>query len=641
MKISLVKKGVIALFFVSVLLILLVNQVHALGTPIKISTSSNATVFPQIVTDSNGYLHLIWMEIASDDAPWTGQNPGILYSRWNGDTWSAPSKISENTGFAEIPSLAVDSAKTVHVVWDDETYGSRSSPRVAYRTRASGGTWSSIETLPLPSGTVFNWSARVAIDQANAPHVVFSAPPPAVVGGSIYWTKKEGAWTTPELLSQDASGNTLNDCQWSDLRQNQTGSAIHLIYWCWNTGVWYRSYSAGAWSTPFPVVSSGSVEFTRMAVIPSGEVFVAWFSAEDYGVHVRWTQGGSWQPETTLTNLGYHSFWGFPIMGITTDSKNRTHVGWGERDSSDGLIDLRYRTFQSGAWGPVQDVDLNNNDADSPFVYPDLWDNQHFAWTEKNPSTNQWEIMYRVAEGTIQTIGSAGGTITANPNNITYTTLTIPSGALSTNTEIGVQIGPVPENVDPTQVTIPRAFTFRPHGLVFNGSATTTIYYNDTEIGGADERELKPWIWNSQTNQWEARTGTVNRTLNRISVGLTGFSLYGLSAPLVKTTWIAPTSGETLKQAAKLFEFTLQYTNGSEIVPPQTPEELAVKVKDKDNNLKQTLLFQPNGIIKDEGKKTYKATLQFQKDNYANGEYTLEIYLADSLVGSQTFTLAR
>ena len=101
-----------------------VSSVQALGNPVKISNSANATVFPQVVADSNGYLHIAWMEVADDTSIWGGfQNPGILYSRWNGDTWSTPLTISENTGFAEIPSIAADSANTIHVTWDDETYG--------------------------------------------------------------------------------------------------------------------------------------------------------------------------------------------------------------------------------------------------------------------------------------------------------------------------------------------------------------------------------------------------------------------------------------------------------------------------------------------------------------------------------------
>lgn len=641
------RKSSILVYFLTIafLLYFFPKIISAIGDPIKISTSTNATTFPQLVADSKGYLHMVWMEVTSDAVRWGGTthaNPGILYSRWNGDNWSAPLKISENTGFAEIPSIAVDSNDNVYATWDDETYGS--GGRVAYTTRTPGsaGTWSAIETLPLPTGGIFGWNSRVALDAANTPHVVFSSAVPGS-GDSIYWTQKvSGAWTAPELVSKNSSDTNLTDCQWPWLKQENDGT-VHLVYWCWSAGIWYRSFSSGTWSTPFQISSAGNIEYVTLAVTPAGEVFVTWFEVHDTSVRVLWTQGGVWQAETTLTNSATRSSWFFPIMGVTTDSKERAHVGWGEKDAGN-LIDLRYRTYASATWGPVRDVDLDNNDADTPFVFPDLWDNQHFAWTEKNPVSNQWEIMYRVAEGTIQTVGTGGGTITADPGNTTYVTLDIPSSALSANTEIGIQIGPVPEIVDPTQVTIPRAFTFRPHGLVFEGGsvATAQIFYFADEVVGVDERQLKAWLWNSQTNSWEAKATKVFTGPNRIDVDLSGFSLYGISAPIVNTVFATPTQNETIKQAALLFEFTLGYADGSEFVEPETADELTVKVKkvkNEEGELVKSLSFEPSGITLDKGKKRYKGTLLLQKEGFQKGEYTLEVYLADSLVGTQTFIL--
>lgn len=617
---------------------------YALGNPVKISNSSNQTIFPQTVTDTNGYLHLTWMELTTTDESWSGHaNPGIFYSRWNGDTWSSPLEISENTGFAEIPTVTSDAANTIHVAWDDETYGSSGKPRITYKNRSAAGAWSAIAALPLPTGTDRAFNANIATDSTNAPHVVFSAIQEGMAtGGSIYWTKKNGSWSTPELLSRDASNTVLSDCQWSQIQQSGSGTKLHLIYWCWGTGIWYRSYTGSTWSTPVSIDTSGGIEYMKMAVTPAGEVFVSWFESGDSSIYERHTQSVAWQAKTILTTAGYHSTWGFPIMGVTTDSKNRTHVGWGEQDPSDGLVDLKFKTFASGAWSAAKDVDLNNADGDTPFVYPDKWDNQHFSWIEKHPDTGQWEIYYRVAEGTIQTVTTAGGTITANPNNITYTTITIPSGALSTTTDISVQIGPVPASVNQTQVTIPRAFTFRPHGLTFNSAVSTVVNYTEAELGGADERQLKPWYWNSQTSTWEAKTGTVNRSQNKITVSLNGFSLYGISAPIIGTpTWITPTAGETVKQGAKLIQFTLTYKDGSEIVPPGSPDELKLVLKNSSGSVVETLLYEPNGLMKDTQNNLYKGTLNFQKNKLSSGTYTLEAYLADTLAGTQTFTLER
>ncbi len=623
---------VFVLVFACFVLFSPIQKVSALSNVTKISNSSTDVVFPQIVADNNGYLHVTWMDVVPNTI-WAGYaNPGIFYSRWNGDTWSTPLKISDNTGFAEIPGIAVDSSNTVHVVWDDETYAGDSLSSVVYKTRSATGTWSAIETLARPTGTLVAFFSKIAVNSSGEPNVFYTANTDGYKD-SIYWTKKvSGSWSTPELVSKNASDQNIIDSQWADVRQDTAGN-IHLIYWSFSQGVFYRKLSAGVWSTPFQVSTSGNIESIRLGVTPGGEVFVAWYQIFDTSINVRWTVSGVWQTATVLTNLGQRSFVGLPIMGVTTDSKERAHVGWGEKDAVDGLIDLKYRSFVSGVWGPARDVDLDNNDADSPFVYPDKWDNQHFSWAEKNPTNGRWELMYRVAEGTIQTIGASGGTITANPGGTTYAKLTIPSGALSSNTEIGLQIGPVPENVDPTQVTIPRAFTYRPHGLTFASPATTDIFYTDAEIGAADERQFKAWLWDSQTATWSAQATKNFAAQNKIQVDLTHFSLYGISTPIVKTTFIKP-QAET-RDANVDYEFAMVYADGSQILPIQTPEELRVTIKDSNGNTIDSHNFTDRGVQKNSnGNYEGSLILKGRKDS----SYTIEVYLVGNRVGSQTFS---
>ena len=328
-------------------------------------------------------------------------------------------------------------------------------------------------------------------------------------------------------------------------------------------------------------------------------------------------------------------------MGVTTDSKNRVHIGWGEFGTNDGFIDLRYRSFSNGAWGTVQDVDVDNQDADSPFIYPDKWDNQHFMWSEKNATTGRWEVKYRLAEGTIQTITTAGGTVTANPNNVTEATLTIPSGALNSTQEITIQVGPVPEAVDGGVVTLPKAYTFRPHGLTFISPITATIFYTDTDVQGVDERDLRPWFWNSITNAWESQIGTNRPSQNRIEVSLSHFSLYGISAPKVHTTFIAPLPDQEVKQGSMMYEFGLSYADGTPIKPITNPEDLLVKLRNSDGTVVSIAQFDGKQLIKGTQQGSFKDVLHFQQDNLPSGEYTLEIYLTGSLMGKQTFFLIK
>ena len=634
------------LFIILSAFLIFSQEANALGNPVKVSNSSNDVINPVTVTDSTGYLHAVWQELTPDQV-WTGVNPGIYYSRWNGDTWSTPLKISENTDFASNPSIAVDSSDTVHVVWDDSTYGGCADgnpppckpgsglPIVAYKTRTSTGTWSAISTLPAPAGTIASRFARIAVNSVNEPSVFFTANTNGDQD-SIYWSRfTAAAWTTPQLISQNASSTDIIDSQWVDVKDDDAGN-IHLVYWSFGQSLFYRKLTNNTFSTPFQVNTSGNMESTRLGATPLGEVFIAWYQVGDTSINVRWTQSGVWQSAIALTTSGQRSNWGYPIMGVTTDSKERAHVGWGENDAVDGLIDLKYRSFVAGTWQATQDVDLDNNDADTPFVYPDIWDNQHFMWAEKNPSTSLWELMYRVNEGTIQSVGTGGGTVTANPFNINQVTLTVPNGALAATTQIGIQVGPVPENIDPLQVTIPKAYTFRPNGLTFSTPATARIFYTDAEVAGADETQLKPWVWDSQTSTWVAQT-VVSRSApqNRMDISLSHFSLYGIAAPRIVVDWKKPTD-KIIKKDFLDYSFEMKYASGDNIVLAEDPNALKVLLKDSSGTILQTQLLQKKGVeqhVKDkfDGKMSIK--------NYPSGNYMLEILLNDSLMSSKNLVI--
>ncbi len=636
-----IKKAFIFLFFFLLLSLpvgFAPENTFALGTVTKVSTSSNDVINPVTVADSKGYLHSVWQELTPDQV-WTGVNPGIYYSRWNGDTWSAPLKISANTDFASNPSIAVDSADTVHIVWDDSTYGGCADgnpppcqqnaglPLVAYKTRSSTGTWSAISTLPAPAGTIASRFARIAVNSVNEPNVFFTANTNGNQD-SIYWSRfTAGAWTSPQLVSLNASGTNIIDSQWVDVKNDNAGN-IHLVYWSFGQSLFYRKLTNNIFSTAFQVNTSGNMQSTRIGATPLGEVFITWYQNFDTSINVRWTVGGVWQDAIALTTSSQRSFWGYPIMGVTTDSKERAHVGWGEKDATDGLIDLKYRSFVAGTWQAAQDVDLNNNDADTPFVYPDKWDNQHFMWAERNPSTNLWELYYRVAEGTIQNVTTAGGTVTANPFNVTQATLTIPNGALASTQQIAIQVGPVPESVSPTQVTIPKAYTFRPNGLTFSTPATAKIFYTDAEVAGADENLLAPWIWDSQLATWTAQTVVSrNITANTMDVSLTHFSLYGISAPRIVVNWLKPSSevrGNKIK-----YVFSMNYADNTPFRALTRSDKLNVVLKNSNGDV----------IATDKNVKLKKGVFEGKIKVKTPGNYSLEVYLNGSLMDIRNVTV--
>ena len=183
--------------------------------------------------------------------------------------------------------------------------------------------------------------------------------------------------------------------------------------------------------------------------------------------------------------------------------------------------------------------------------------------------------------------------------------------------------------------------------ITFNSESTATVYYTNEEVAGADERQLRPWFWNSQTEAWEAKDGQVNRAQNKIAVPLSGFSLYGISAPIINsadylTTFIKPEEDNiSIKQSSYLVQFLLGKTDGSEFLPPELAEDLKLVLVDENGETLQELFYGPSGIIKDSGKDRYKGVINFQKAGLTDGNYTIQVHFVGIPIGSKSIILDR
>ena len=623
--------------------LLFANSAFAAFTPPKkISSSTNDTILPQLLTDNLGYIHLVWMEA---DVNWSSPNAGIFYSRWNGDTWSTAEKISVNTtGFADSPALAVDSQRWVHAVYADDTGFPAGSTRIRYTRRESDGTWTTPATLPHPATLNWGWNPKIAVDTNDNLHVVYVVNDNSSFGGTFYYTSNDGTgWTTPTIVSYDTDGVTpLLNTQWADLFADKQGN-VHAIFWDWNKGIFYRKLTGGTWGTPFNVTSAKDVEFTRLTVDDNGNPFIAWFQTRDRSVRVRGQVSGSWVAEDTLVTGAMRSFWGYPILGITTNSDGVIAVGWGEPSVGDSTIDIVYRSNDGTGWSPPTSVRTDTINSDTPWLFRDLWDNQHLIWTELNAS-NQWELFYSVVQGTQQTVGTTGGTVVANPGGTTLVTLNFKNGSLSADTEITVLIGPLPASVDPNVVTIPRAFTFGPDGTTFpaNKEPTVTFNYTVAELAGGDPNTLQAYVWDSQTTTYSAKTGKVNTAQKTLKVTtIDHFSLFGVAARAVNTEFLGPPKprAKVSSSVPLSIQFKLTYVDNGE---PLSADEITLQIKDSEGNPVSPLYNLRKGknpIVYNKGKNTYTVNIIPKDLVLGPGTYRAETYRSEVFVGNFEFEI--
>lgn len=91
-----------------------------------------------IAVDYLGRPHVVWTSFIY---PYD-----ILYSYFNGTSWSSPLNLSSNVGLSESPTISCDSRNNLYVAWEDNSLDTTKFDRIFYRTY-NGVSWSPISVI--------------------------------------------------------------------------------------------------------------------------------------------------------------------------------------------------------------------------------------------------------------------------------------------------------------------------------------------------------------------------------------------------------------------------------------------------------------------------------------------------------------
>lgn len=173
-------------------------------TEVVSTESTSQSVFPDIVLDSHGNVHIAWQDYT--DYGEHGSGYDIFYKKWNIYTqiWSTTMVLSPgSTGESQEAKLAVDPEDNIHLVWYDTTnhIGAGTDNDVFYSNwNAYSDEWSSIRLVSTEStnhstapslaisdaGYVFvSWYDLTELDSCGADNDIFvkyfAGPPDAPV----------------------------------------------------------------------------------------------------------------------------------------------------------------------------------------------------------------------------------------------------------------------------------------------------------------------------------------------------------------------------------------------------------------------------------------------------------------------------
>ena len=124
----------------------------SLAIDLDLASSYDAR-WPMLAAGNGNSLHLVWYETST-----TVQK--IMYSSYNGSTWTAPEEVTDRSTdvmYPSYPSLAVDSSNYPHVSWEDTNHGA-----VMYMRKNPTG-WTNHIKLNLDSQYIEQGSSKIAI----------------------------------------------------------------------------------------------------------------------------------------------------------------------------------------------------------------------------------------------------------------------------------------------------------------------------------------------------------------------------------------------------------------------------------------------------------------------------------------------
>ena len=148
-----------------------VNGTTAVFVKRSTDDGNSWTVLPQLSTaeafrvcvavDSTGRLHVAWTEVA-------GANRQLFYARLDGaSSWTPRLQISDTPGYSGYPSIGVDSADRIHVVW----YGFDGANYQIYYRYLDGAGWH--DTVQATHGADDANNPAIAIGPDDVVHVAF------------------------------------------------------------------------------------------------------------------------------------------------------------------------------------------------------------------------------------------------------------------------------------------------------------------------------------------------------------------------------------------------------------------------------------------------------------------------------------
>lgn len=385
--------------------------------PFTLSNTLQASQNPAIVSDNFGYVHVFWSEDMGG-APFEDQDNAqegnsILYTRWDGQSWTPPVDILYMPGesIANYVAVHVDANNQLHAVWEGQ--------RNFYYSNAPSWRADSAQAWAKPIVIATNsarsrWTSSITTDASGKLHIVYATRD--AEEGVYHIVSQDGGltWDAPIKLSEPLD---LLERSFSNVQiVADSAGRLHVV---WQTNqirgygqaIYYsRSVDGGqTWSSPLQLRSRGSddtfVELPFLATRGDSELHLIYVNGTNVGRAHRISRdgGATWsEPRTILTELEGINGYVFPLI----DGAGQMHliINMRTRDQRSGGI--FYAHWLGDDWSRVEPLVVGSANAPNPNEASAHWtvgtvrlgSELHLAWLQLEKS----EIGY--VSGTVASV---------------------------------------------------------------------------------------------------------------------------------------------------------------------------------------------------------------------------------------------
>jgi hypothetical protein len=277
------------------------DQVIVAGRPIwspivalsDTTASASENDMPALVTDTGGNFLALWSQEKADGSGAIG----LYGATSNGTRWSRPIALMRasdgsipNLAHLQEPALSIDEQDKVHAVWSTGTNGPLQYSSAYARDFVLPQAWAPPISLPVPD-QLASWPDVASDPRSGLVYVIYAVPFNEKRGVYLARSNDSGTtWLTPTLIF-DAAAAQWTNVDKPRLALDVTANVLHAVWLhsvpaggVGSQAIYYtRSTDQGAtWSEPVKVIE-GNVDWPRLAIPSTGQVYLAWNAAENTG----------------------------------------------------------------------------------------------------------------------------------------------------------------------------------------------------------------------------------------------------------------------------------------------------------------------------------------------------------------------